>query len=130
MFRELKHLLSLLCERTGTGGYDEAAELACQELDAVRDDIDDLRERLSRATREPEAGAGSAVRDVRLCVGDDFRDEAIYVDGVLKFSGSTVYQADIVQACGEQPCVLRHHLAHDTAGDWPKDFADLQLVSE
>lgn len=60
MFRELKHLLGLLCERTGTGSYDEAAEMACRELDAVQDEINDLHKRVRQATGEPSSESLSA----------------------------------------------------------------------
>lgn len=57
---------------------------------------------------------------------DPGADQAVYVDGKLKYCGdSLVYAEEIVAVADYLPVVLRHVYVKEFDGDWPEAFSEL-----
>jgi hypothetical protein len=60
-----------------------------------------------------------------VVVTDDSGDEALYLDGVLKAWGSTIYACDIAAIAGDAVVTVCHTNAGRTLLDWPKKLSDV-----
>lgn len=68
------------------------------------------------------------IKDVRLCTDKD-GNEAIYVNGTIRFSAETIYQCEVARHCGRGVLKIKHHSVESFDNEsWPEKFSNLKLI--
>jgi hypothetical protein len=89
---------------------------------------------LQKMTSEKQVAASdSADKPIEVVVAtdtdSDSLDQSLYVDGVLRFSDSTIYGCDIAEHTKGMPIVFTHvkisGYSTDSQTNWPESYSDL-----
>lgn len=62
-----------------------------------------------------------------VVVLDQSGDEAIYFNGLLRYSGTNAYMCDLSHVVGRRAFRLLHRTCHPFDGDWPHELKQLKL---
>jgi hypothetical protein len=88
---------------------------------------------LQKMSSRDEVASAESVKPIEVVVAtdtdSDSLDQSLYVDGVLRFSDSTIYGCDIAEHTKGMSIVFTHvNIADyfaDLRTDWPESYSDL-----